>query len=53
MAELLFVLVIGLAIVTSIAWLVDGYKKELKQKQNDVAPLLGVVLPNKKDKNDE
>ena len=55
MAEIFFVLVIGLAVVTSISWLVDGYKKELKnrQKQKDLAPLLGVTLPNKKDKKDE
>jgi hypothetical protein len=55
MAEIVFVLVIGLAVVTSVSWLVDGYKKELKnrQKQKDLAPLLGVTLPNKKDKKDE
>lgn len=55
MGELLFVLVIGLAVVASVTWLVDGYKKELRDRQNqrDVSPLLGVVLPNKKDKKDE
>ena len=55
MAEIIFFLVIGLAVVTSISWLVDGYKKELnnRQKQKDLAPLLGVTLPNKKDKKDE
>jgi hypothetical protein len=55
MGEVFFVLVIGLAVVASITWLLDGYKKELKnkQKQRNVAPMLGVVLPNKKDKKDE
>jgi hypothetical protein len=55
MGELLFVLVIGLAVVASVTWLVDGYKKELRDRQNqrDVSPMLGVVLPNKKDKKDE
>jgi hypothetical protein len=45
MGELLFVLVIGLAVVASVTWLVDGYKKELRDRQNqrDVSPLLGVL----------
>jgi len=55
MGEVFFVLVIGLAVVASITWLLDGYKKELRDQQNkrDVSPMLGVVLPNKKDKKDE
>jgi hypothetical protein len=55
MGEVFFVLVIGLAVVGSITWLLDGYKKELRDQQNkrDVSPMLGVVLPNKKDKKDE
>ena len=51
-AELLFAMVIALAVLVSLVWLLEGYKKE-RDTQQDPTPMLGVVLPNKKDKNDE
>jgi hypothetical protein len=55
MAEILFATVIASAAVLAIVWLLEDYKKAQKRRQTkeDHAALLGVVLPNKKDKKDE
>ena len=41
---------VAVSLLVLFAWLADLDKKAEKKYQEEVSPLLGVVLPNKKDK---
>lgn len=39
----------GFAVVAFFAWWVDTKKKAYRREEEDIKPLVGVVLPKKKD----
>jgi hypothetical protein len=39
----------GFAVVAFFAWWVDTKKKSYRREEEDIKPLVGVVLPKKKD----
>ena len=44
---------VAVSLLVLFAWLVDLDKRKEKQSQEEMTPLLGVVLPNKKEDTNE
>jgi hypothetical protein len=42
-------MLVGFAVVAFFAWLVDTKKQAYRREEEDIKPLVGVVLPKKKD----